>query len=201
MSDNIWRNEDWRSLENNSRSKHIAAATEKVDAVVARRIPKDFNFDENNLKPLTRVLWSLSVAMAHLLDGYDKFSKIKSAKISPDGLLGGHGYVRSIVDIRRQISEAQELVSSLVDTIHDEINGPHWKAELANLLPSEVVQIEEMVSDSEGFFKASVLEACTLGSGFKLELKGEPTGRYILGVDPNQGGNAKCGAVIIKLGF
>lgn len=58
----------------------------------------------------------------------------------------------------------------------------------------------EMVSDSEGFFKASVLEACTLGSGFKLELKGDATGRYILGIDPNQGGSAKCGAVIIKLG-
>lgn len=58
----------------------------------------------------------------------------------------------------------------------------------------------EMVSDSEGFFKASVLEACTLGSGFKIEYRGTSSSQYLLGVDPNQGGKAKCGAVLIKLG-
>lgn len=57
-----------------------------------------------------------------------------------------------------------------------------------------------MISDSEGFFKASLLEACTFGSGFSLEMRGAPGEQYILGVDPNQGGNASCGAVIIKLG-
>lgn len=57
-----------------------------------------------------------------------------------------------------------------------------------------------MISDSEGFFKASLLEECTLGSGFPLELKGDPAGQYILGMDPNQGGSASCGAVIIRMG-
>ena len=58
----------------------------------------------------------------------------------------------------------------------------------------------EMVSDSEGFFKASVLEACTLNSGFKVEIVGSSSDKYILGIDPNQGGSAKCGAIIVKLG-
>lgn len=57
-----------------------------------------------------------------------------------------------------------------------------------------------MISDSEGFFKASLLEACTINSGFSLELKGRAGEQYILGVDPNQGGNASCGIVVIKLG-
>jgi hypothetical protein len=57
-----------------------------------------------------------------------------------------------------------------------------------------------MISDSEGFFKASLLDDCTLNSGFNLELKGVKEGQYVLGVDPNQGGAASCGVVIIRMG-
>lgn len=57
-----------------------------------------------------------------------------------------------------------------------------------------------MVSDSEGFFRASMLDACTLGSGHTIEIKGEKAAQYILGVDPNQGGKASTGVVIVKLG-
>jgi len=47
-----------------------------------------------------------------------------------------------------------------------------------------------MISDSEGFFKASVLEACTEESGYTLEVRGEPGAQYVVGVDPSQGGDA-----------
>lgn len=56
-----------------------------------------------------------------------------------------------------------------------------------------------MVSDSEGFFRASLLEACTVPECF-LEGIGDPNAEYILGVDPAQGGSASCGMVLIKLG-
>jgi hypothetical protein len=57
-----------------------------------------------------------------------------------------------------------------------------------------------MVSDSEGFFKASLLEECTNGSGFSLNFSGESSKRYVVGVDPNQGGSASCGVIIIETG-
>jgi len=57
-----------------------------------------------------------------------------------------------------------------------------------------------MVSDSEGFFKASLLEECTLDSGVNIELSGRSDSQYVVGVDPNQGGAASCGVIIIKLG-
>lgn len=57
-----------------------------------------------------------------------------------------------------------------------------------------------MVSDSEGFFKASLLEQCTVGSNFTIELAGDKGAQYIVGVDPNQGGRASTGIVIIRLG-
>jgi len=57
-----------------------------------------------------------------------------------------------------------------------------------------------MVSDSDGFFKASMLEACTTGSTFSVRLSGESGKEYVLGVDPNQGGTASCGVLIIEVG-
>jgi len=57
-----------------------------------------------------------------------------------------------------------------------------------------------MISDSEGFFKASLIEECTLGSGHSIEMTPDKKGQYILGVDPNQGGKASTGVIIIKVG-
>jgi len=57
-----------------------------------------------------------------------------------------------------------------------------------------------MISDSEGFFKASLLEACTNDSGYEMEIRGDHTADYVVGVDPSQGGDASCGVVIIKMG-
>jgi len=57
-----------------------------------------------------------------------------------------------------------------------------------------------MISDSEGFFKASLIDDCTLNSGFNLEMRGAKEGTYVIGIDPNQGGAASCGVVIIRMG-
>jgi intein/homing endonuclease len=57
-----------------------------------------------------------------------------------------------------------------------------------------------MVSDSDGFFKASMLDACTLGSDFSLQLVGSSGKEYVMGVDPSQGGAAACGVVILEVG-
>ena len=56
----------------------------------------------------------------------------------------------------------------------------------------------EMVKDSEGFFKASLIESC-VSSECDIEVKGDPMSQYVLGVDPQQGGADKCGLAVIKL--
>lgn len=57
-----------------------------------------------------------------------------------------------------------------------------------------------MISDSEGFFKASLLDQCTINSGFLIESRGDKNAHYVIGVDPNQGGSASAGIVIIRTG-
>jgi intein/homing endonuclease len=76
-------------------------------------------------------------------------------------------------------------------------------AEAKRIMSSSEFKMEyeaEMISDSEGFFKASLLEECTSNSGFSIELKGKAADQYIIGIDPNQGGNASCGILVIKVG-
>jgi hypothetical protein len=91
---------------------------------------------------------------------------------------------------------------------------PHWFMPDGFLVDDSIIEAKRtmssyefkmeyeavMISDSEGFFKASLLEECTTDSGFNLELHGDPDGQYVVGVDPNQGGEASCGVVIVKLG-
>lgn len=56
----------------------------------------------------------------------------------------------------------------------------------------------EMIRDSEGFFKASVIENCSQDK-FQIEITGDPTYQYVIGVDPNQGGSADCAIIVLKL--
>ncbi len=76
-------------------------------------------------------------------------------------------------------------------------------AEAKRTMSSYEFQMEyeaTMISDSEGFFKASLLEECTIDSNFDIELRGDSSAQYVVGVDPNQGGAASCGVIIIKMG-
>jgi len=76
-------------------------------------------------------------------------------------------------------------------------------AEAKRVMSSAEFRMEyeaEMISDSEGFFKASLIEACTRNSGFSIDLRGDSSAKYIVGMDPNQGGSASCGVVIIRMG-
>lgn len=76
-------------------------------------------------------------------------------------------------------------------------------AEAKRIMSSHEYSMEyeaAMISDSEGFFKASMLEECTVNSDFTIKHRGEPERNYIVGMDPNQGGKASCGVVIIEMG-
>jgi len=76
-------------------------------------------------------------------------------------------------------------------------------AEAKRIMTSHEYSMEyeaAMVSDSEGFFKASLLEECTMGSDFTILFKGDKSKSYIIGIDPNQGGSASCGAIVVEMG-
>ena len=91
-----------------------------------RSIDPDYEFNAKNLEPIARVLRSTLMALGHIQSSRTVFTKIKGQRISPDGNLGGRGYVMPIKDIRKQLSNCDEALSSIADTLDDEISAVHW---------------------------------------------------------------------------
>lgn len=115
----------------------------------ARNIPKDHEFDSRALKPLSKALWASTVALGHALTAYRHFSRIKSATVSPDGQLGGRGYVMKLTEMRQKLYEASEALSAISDTIYDEISAPHWKPKLAQLDDEDQEDVRRFIDEAQ----------------------------------------------------
>ena len=114
-----------------------------------RDIPKGHKFDPNALKPLARTLFTASVALGHSVTAYREFTRIKSASISPDGMLGGKGYVLKVKEVRAKLQSACELLSAVTDTLHDELHAPHWQPEISILDEADEEDVEELIEESD----------------------------------------------------
>jgi hypothetical protein len=125
-----------------------------------REIHPEFAFDPKKSQILARILRSTMMSLGHTMAAYSAFAKLKSADISPDGSLGGKGYIQNIKDMRRSYMNTIEALSAMADTFYDEIHAPHWaalsrqedpedKAELAAVLQ----ETEEIRDDPEAWAK------------------------------------------------
>jgi len=113
-------------------------------------------------------------------------------------------YWRQMDEAERQSEESQYSVwqvpyQDLPEGFLD-LNNIKEAGRVMSLAEFQMEYEAVMISDSEGFFKASLLDECTFNSGVKIEDVGKSSDRYIIGVDPNQGGSASCGVSIIKFG-
>jgi hypothetical protein len=113
---------------------------------------------------MSKALYATSIALGHILTAYREFSRVKSATVSPDGMLGGRGYVMGVRDMRQKMWDASEALSTIADTLHDEINAPHWKPKLAQLDENDQEDIERFVEESQ-----EVLENPEAGAEEKIE--------------------------------
>jgi len=114
-----------------------------------REITQDYKFKLTNLKPLAKTLRAALSALGHAESAYSIFTKIKSSMVSPDGSLGGKGYIMKISDIRRQLMNAVEVLSAITDTLYDEIRAPHWNPETDEHGPREREEVKDIMNDAE----------------------------------------------------
>ncbi len=87
---------------------------------------KNFEWTPESLRSLAKILWASQRAHSYAMSAYRLFSKMPSSEFSPDGLLGGRGYIQNIKDMRANLAAAVESISSFSDTIHDEVGADHW---------------------------------------------------------------------------
>lgn len=112
-----------------------------------REIIPGYRFDQSHLKPLVQCLRSTAMALGHALSAHNEFSKLKSRLISPDGNLGGRGYIQKIPDMRKLYMNCTEALSTLMDTLHDEVYAPHWQAGSQDPDPRERRRVKEIMQD------------------------------------------------------
>jgi hypothetical protein len=114
-----------------------------------REMSEEFVFKTKHLKPLAMTLRASLMSMGHAISAYNTFTRIKSADVSPDGNLGGKGYIQKIADMRRQYMNIVEALSALSDTLYDELNAPHWHPTADTGGPRERDEVREIMDDAE----------------------------------------------------
>jgi hypothetical protein len=108
-------------------------------------------FNKKCSKDLAKVLRSTLISLGNAMNAYTIFAKIKSRDISPDGNLGGRGYIMEIKAMRRQYMNIVEALSALSDTIYDEITADHWAVSQTQLVKDALDEIEEIKDDPESW--------------------------------------------------
>lgn len=110
-----------------------------------------FVWDKDSYKVLLKVLWATQKAQNFALSAQNEFSSLPSSSFSPDGLLGGRGYIQNIKDMRKGLSQSIEVLSSFTDTIKDEVEAGHWKKVIKSVPEtSEIIEsVEDMGSDPQ----------------------------------------------------
>jgi len=114
-----------------------------------RNIDPDYVFDAKNLKPLAQTLRAALMALGHIQTARTTFTKIRSQTISPDGNIGGKGYVLTIKDVRKLLSNCDEALSSVTDAIFDEMQAVHWHPAVSDSggNPRERADVKQIMDD------------------------------------------------------
>jgi len=131
---------------------------------------KDFEWRPDTLRNLTKILWAVERAHGYGIAALRLFSKMPSSEFSPDGLLGGRGYIQQVREMRSGLAQAVETLSAFTDTVHDEVNAPHWASVGEDPVSNEMMEDAlEVKSDPEGFveqqFRREVAELGPAGPG------------------------------------
>jgi hypothetical protein len=116
-----------------------------------RVMDSNHKFNKKCNKDLARVLKSTLTSLGHAMSAYSTFAKIKSRDMSPDGNLGGRGYIMEIKAMRRQYMNIVEALSALSDTLYDEITADHWAILQEKAMKNIMDDIEEIKEDPESW--------------------------------------------------
>jgi len=118
-----------------------------ADKGVQRDILPDFKFKPSSAKVLAKCLRSTMMALGHSMTAYTRFTKLKSVEVSPDGSLGGRGYSKDVMEMRRLYANVVEALSSLSDTLYDELNAPHWEKLQDKLDPKDKKEVSDIIKN------------------------------------------------------
>ena len=113
-------------------TKFAAAADErkkpkaKSPAGESVRNFEGFEYDPGKAKYLKKALHNINVSLGTLLAAMKELSLLRGSEITPDGMLGGRGFIMTFREIKSQLNEAIGNLSDVTDTLADELTNPRW---------------------------------------------------------------------------
>jgi hypothetical protein len=129
----------------------IAASRESSRKTIESRELDGFTYDKSKAKILKKVLHNVNVSLGTLISAMRDVSMIRGSEITPDGKLGGKGFIMSFKDIKMDINEAVSKLSDITDTISDELTNPMWglSSTEKKKVKKEQEEIEDKVEEAE----------------------------------------------------
>jgi len=120
---------DMKISNNEEITKKVAKKliAKKAEEPSAREGLEGFKFKEKGIRSIANTYKNLAEAFLLLSKANNTFISCKSSEISPDGKLGGKGYILSIKEVRGLMAQTLNVLSEVIDTFHDEVNSPYWK--------------------------------------------------------------------------
>jgi hypothetical protein len=131
------------------------AADKKKDGAKLKDPPvrnlSGFDYDPSKAKHLKRSLHNMNVALGTLLAAMKDLSLMRGSEITPDGMLGGRGFVMPFKELKAKLTESIGNLSDITDTIADELTNPKWKLSRREVgeVKREKKEIEETVDEAE----------------------------------------------------
>lgn len=92
----------------------------------AARQTEGFEYDKSKAKLLKRALHNINVSLGTLLAAMKELALLRGSEVSPDGMLGGRGFIMGFRELKKTLNESISDLSDITDTLADELTNPKW---------------------------------------------------------------------------
>jgi len=136
-------------------AQKAADKKETAKGVLKREI-EGFDYDPSKATILKKALHNINVSLGTMISAMKDLSILRGSDITPDGMLGGRGFIMPFREVKEKISTAITELSNVTDTLADELTNPKWglnpvekkKVKEENqVIEEEVQEMEEVVPD------------------------------------------------------
>lgn len=119
-----------------------------------RRDIEGFDYDPSKAAVLKKALHNINVSLGTMISAMKDLSILRGSEVTPDGMLGGRGFIMPFKELKQRINAAITDLSDVTDTLADELTNPKWglsdsekkKVKQDNeTIEEEIQEVEEVV--------------------------------------------------------
>lgn len=108
-----------------------------------------FEYDSSKATVLKKALHNINVSLGTMISAMKDLSMLRGSEVTPDGLLGGRGFVMPFKEMKQKLNVAINDLSDVTDTLADELTNPKWglSAVERKRVKKETENIEEEIEE------------------------------------------------------